>query len=116
MLSVVGRLHNCHNNDDNDEEPSGLHLKKKRARRHSKKKHTGYKPDNLSYYPPEWATVIVKAQQRWHRHLILGRSDPFPQIDNALKEAEHLLTRVIAEHLDSGELLDGGMAVFHNYK
>lgn len=80
---------------------------KKRAPRHSKKNKSATDcGENLAYYSEDWVAILVEAQQRWQRHLILGRAHPFPQRGSDLHEAHDILTYVISEHLNDGQLLD----------
>ena len=62
--------------------------------------------ENLSFYSDDWKAVLTKAQQRWQLHLVIGRSTPFPERGHDLHEAHDILTEVISEHLNDGQLLD----------
>ena len=61
---------------------------------------------SLKFYSQDWVAVLTEAQHRWHRHLILGREHPFPKRSTDLHEARDILTSVISEHLNDGQLLD----------
>ena len=60
----------------------------------------------LKFYSDDWVAILVEAQHRWHRHLVLGREHPFPARGSDLHEAHDILTSVISEHLNDGQLLD----------
>ncbi|KJA12861.1 hypothetical protein HYPSUDRAFT_60196 [Hypholoma sublateritium FD-334 SS-4] len=83
-------------------------VKKSRATRNSKNASLGSSdnPEALGFYTMEWTSVLVQAQQRWQRHLILGRENPFPIRSDHLHEARRILTDVISESLNGGQLLD----------
>ncbi|KJA23490.1 hypothetical protein HYPSUDRAFT_201226 [Hypholoma sublateritium FD-334 SS-4] len=81
-------------------------VKTPRAPRNSKKPTSGDNPETLGFYSPEWASVLGEAQQRWQRHLILGRESPFPVRGEHLHEARRILTDVISERLNAGQPLD----------
>lgn len=90
--------------ENTDEQSPEEVLSKQRARRNSKK--TISNPEQLGFYSEEWASVLVQAQQQWQHHLIVGRPDPFPEREHHLSEARKILTDVIAESLNDGQLLD----------
>lgn len=91
-----------------DAEPGVDPVKESRATRNSKKASPGNSdnPETLGFYTAEWTSVLVQAQQRWQRHLILGRENPFPIRSDHLHEARRILTDVISESLNDGQLLD----------
>ncbi|KAF8970288.1 hypothetical protein BDZ97DRAFT_1753911 [Flammula alnicola] len=92
--------------EDTEEQSADMPASKQRAPRYSKKPISNADPENLSFYSEEWVSVLVQAQQYWQRHLIIGRPDPFPEREHHLGEARKILTNVISESLNDGQLLD----------
>ena len=96
--------------DDSDgrseNESSGSETDCQATSQKSKKKKSPDDGENLNFYSDDWKAVLTEAQQRWQLHLVIGRSTPFPERGHDLHEAHDILTEVISEHLNDGQLLD----------
>ena len=97
-------------NEDKDEGQGDEPVKKKCAPHSSKEGNCLA----LSFYPPGWKSMLIKAKQDWQYYLVT--KNPFLNCNDNLADAAAILENAIIKYEDEEGILEDGLFHFRFYQ